>query len=62
MIHKPLTEQDMALISVLCRDREVRCGQRVADAVRSGDIEKEKTALTDRARYQNLRLKMFTPH
>jgi hypothetical protein len=51
----------MALISVLCRDREARCEERVAAAVRVGDTAKEKAALTDRARYQNLRLKMFAP-
>lgn len=61
MFHRPLTDQDMALIAVLCREREVRCEQRVAAAVKAGDTVKERAALTDRARYQDLRLKMFAP-
>jgi hypothetical protein len=59
MPHRPLTDRDMALISVLCRDREVRCEQRVAAAVKAGDSEMKKVALADQERYQSLRLKMF---
>jgi hypothetical protein len=51
----------MALISVLCRDREVRCEQRAEAAVRDGDRDRERAALADHARYQSLRLKMFFP-
>lgn len=61
MPHRPLTDRDMALISVLCRDREARCEQRVAAAVKAGDGEKKKIALADQERYQSLRLKMFFP-
>jgi hypothetical protein len=61
MPHRPLTDRDMALISVLCRDRETRCEQRVAAAVKTGDREKQKIALADQERYQSLRLKMFFP-
>jgi hypothetical protein len=59
MLHRPLTERDMALISVLCRDREARCEQRVVAAVRAGNKELEQVALADQERYQSLRLKMF---
>ena len=61
MLHRPLTERDMALISVLCRDREVRCEQRAIAAVKSGNRELERVALMDQERYQSLRLKMFFP-
>jgi hypothetical protein len=59
MLHRPLTERDMALISVLCRDREARCEQRVVAAVKAGNKELEQVALADQERYQSLRLKMF---
>jgi len=61
MLHRPLTDRDMALISVLCRDREVRCEERAAAAVKTGNKELERVALTDQERYQSLRLKMFFP-
>ena len=61
MLHSPLTERDMALISVLCRDREERCEERVVAAVKSGDREREKNALADQRQYRSLRLKMFLP-
>jgi len=61
MLHRPLTEHDMALISVLCKDRETRCEQRIAAAVKAGDRDKEQAALADQERYQSLRLKMFFP-
>jgi hypothetical protein len=51
----------MALISVLCRDRETRCEERVVAAVKTGDREREKTALADQRQYRSLRLKMFFP-
>jgi hypothetical protein len=62
LLHRPLTERDMALISVLCRDRETRCEQRIAAALKAGDRVKEKVALADQERYQSLRLKMFFPY
>lgn len=49
----------MALISVLCRDREVRCEERATAAARIGDKERGRLAITDQERYQSLRLKMF---
>ena len=61
MPHSPLTERDMALISVLCRDGEARCEERVVAAVKTGDREREKTALADQRQYRSLRLKMFVP-
>jgi hypothetical protein len=61
MLHRPLTDRDMALITVLCQDRETRCEQRVTAAVKAGDKVKEKIAIADRERYQSLRLKMFFP-
>lgn len=61
MPHRPLTDQDMALISVLCRDREARCEERAMSAAKIGNKEREKTALADQERYQSLRLKMFFP-
>ena len=61
MLHSPLTERDMALISVLCRDREARCEERVVAAVKTGDKEREKSALADQRQYRSLRLKMFFP-
>lgn len=61
MPHSPLTERDMALISVLCRDREARCEERVVAAVKTGDREREKSALADQRQYRSLRLKMFFP-
>lgn len=51
----------MALITVLCQDREARCEQRLAAALRNGDKEREKLAIRDYERYQSLRLKMFSP-
>ena len=51
----------MALISVLCRDREARCEARAAAAVKAGNRELERAAQTDQERYQSLRLKMFFP-
>jgi hypothetical protein len=49
----------MALIAVLCRDREVRCEERAVAAAKSGDKERERIALADGVKYQSLRLKMF---
>jgi hypothetical protein len=51
----------MALISVLCRDREARCEERVVAAVKTGNKEREKSALADQRQYRSLRLKMFFP-
>jgi len=51
----------MALISVLCSDREVRCEERAAAAVKAGNKELEWVAITDQERYQSLKLKMFYP-
>jgi hypothetical protein len=59
MLHRPLTDRDMALISVLCRDREARCEERAIAAARIGDTVRERIANSDRQRYQALRLKMF---
>ena len=61
MPHRTLTEQDMALISVLCQDREVRCEERARAAAVAGDKEAEKLAITDQWRYRSLRFKMFSP-
>jgi hypothetical protein len=61
MPHQPLTERDMALITVLCQDREARCEQRLTAAVKAGDKVREKMAIRDYERYQSLRLKMFSP-
>jgi hypothetical protein len=61
MIHRPLTDRDMALISVLCRDREVRCEERAIAAARIGDRVRERIALKDGEQYQALRLKMLIP-
>ncbi len=60
VLHRPLTDRDMALISVLCRDREVRCEARAAAAVKAGNRELERVAQMDQERYQSLRLKMFS--
>ena len=60
MLHRPLTERDMALITVLCADREARCNQRAKAAKVAGDNEREKIALADLWRYRSLRLKMFS--
>jgi len=49
----------MALIAVLCKDGELRCGNRAEAAARIGDKEGERIALKDQERYQSLRLKMF---
>jgi hypothetical protein len=49
----------MALITVLCRDGEIRCGERAEAAARLGNKEREQVALKDQERYQSLRLKMF---
>lgn len=51
----------MALITVLCQDRETRCGERAEAAAKSGDREQEKIAISDQWRYRSLRLKMFFP-
>ena len=61
MPHRPLTDRDMALITVLCQDRESRCDERVAAAHSSGDKESEKIAMADLWRYRSLRFKMFFP-
>jgi hypothetical protein len=61
MLHRPLTDRDMALISVLCRDREVRCEERAIAAAKIGDKARERIALKDGEQYQALRLKMFLP-
>lgn len=60
MLHRPLTDRDMALISVLCRDREVRCEERAAAAVKAGNLELQQVAQADQERYRSLRLKMFS--
>jgi hypothetical protein len=53
----------MALIAVLCKDGEVRCGKRADAAARIGDKEGARIALKEQERYQSLRLKMFfTPN
>jgi hypothetical protein len=59
MLHRPLTERDMALITVLCQDRETRCTERATTARENGDRDAEKIALTDLWRYRSLRFKMF---
>ena len=59
MPHRPLTDQDMALISVLCSDRETRCTERAQAAAKAGDKAREDVALADLWRYRSLRLKMF---
>lgn len=51
----------MALITVLCQDREARCGERASAAAKAGDKDREKIALADLWRYRALRLKMFVP-
>jgi len=61
MPHRPLTDRDMAIISVLCSDREARCSERAQAAAKSGNKEREKIALADLWRYRSLRLKMFSP-
>ena len=61
MQHRPLTDRDMALITVLCQDRETRCGERAKVAAQSGDKEQERIAVADQWRYRSLRLKMFFP-
>jgi len=61
MLHRPLTDRDMALISVLCRDREVRCEERAIAAAKIGDKARERIALKVGEQYQALRLKMFLP-
>jgi hypothetical protein len=60
MPHRPLTDRDMALITVLCQDREARCGERASAAAEAGDNERQKIALADLWRYRSLRLKMFS--
>ena len=60
MPHRPLTDRDMALITVLCHDRETRCSERAALARSSGDRDAEKIALADLWRYRSLRFKMFS--
>ena len=59
MQHRPLTDRDMALISILCEDREVLCGARAAAAAKIGDAKRERIALADRKQCEALRLKMF---
>ena len=49
----------MALISVLCKDGEVRCEKRANAAALIGDKEGVRIALQDQERYHSLRLKMF---
>ena len=61
MPHRPLTDQDMALITVLCQDREARCEERAQAAAQAGDRERQRSALTDQWRYRSLRFKMFSP-
>jgi hypothetical protein len=51
----------MALITVLCQDRESLCVERAKAAAISGDREQEKIAVADQWRYRSLRLKMFFP-
>jgi len=60
MTHKPLTERDMALISILCQDHEAICGERAAAAAKTGDADRERSALADRRQCEALRLKMFS--
>ena len=59
MPHRPLTDGDMALITVLCQDREAPCTERATTARHNGDPDAEKIALTDLWRYRSLRFKMF---
>jgi hypothetical protein len=59
MLHRPLTDRDMALITVLCQDRETRCTER-ARAARVNGRDAEKIAMTDLWRYRSLRFKMFS--
>jgi hypothetical protein len=59
--HRPLTDWDMALITVLCQEREARCGERARTAAIAGDRSAEKAAITDQWRYRSLRCKMFMP-
>ena len=61
MMHRPLTDLDMALITVLCQDRETLCADRAKAAAKSGNKEQEKVAIADQWRYRSLRLKMFFP-
>jgi hypothetical protein len=58
--HRDLTEQDMALITVLCQEREARCEERARAAAMAGNKEAEKLAITDQWRYRSLRFKMFS--
>ena len=37
MPHRPLTDRDMAIITVLCQDREARCDARATAARAAGD-------------------------
>jgi hypothetical protein len=59
--HRPLTDWDMALITVLCQEGEARCGERARSAAITGDRNAEKSAVTDQWRYRSLRFKMFSP-
>jgi len=61
MPHRPLTDWDMALITVLCQEGEARCEKRARAAAQSGDRAAEKSAITDQWRYRSLRFKMFAP-
>ena len=61
MPHRPLSDWDMALITVLCQEREARCEARASAAAKSGDAAAEKSAITDQWRYRSLRFKMFLP-
>jgi hypothetical protein len=60
MLHRPLNDADMALITVLCQDGEKRCENRVNSARMVGDRAGERAALTDQWRYRSLRFKMFS--
>jgi hypothetical protein len=60
MLHRPLNDADMALITVLCQDGEQRCEDRVSSARVVGDKAGERAALTDQWRYRSLRFKMFS--
>ena len=61
MPHRPLTDRDMALITVLCQDGEARCEARARAAAKAGDAKAQKAATTDQWRYRSLRFKMFAP-
>ena len=58
-MHRPLSEWDMALITVMCQEGEARCSARARTAALTGNKVAEKAAITDQWRYRSLRLKMF---